>query len=163
MAIVLKENGKVQAFNVTQAVGKGKASQWTDCMLVLYLAHRYAAFTMDTDHGMGMPKFDPNRDYNNIKVVSDAILGFQTHCCNNGTPLKMDGKVHRPPNWHTDRFSYTIGILNIYFDSAASRFFGSRGSNASSFDSFEFALEDNFMPTMLRGQLLASWAFQGVV
>jgi len=163
MAIVLKENNKILAFNVSQHVGKAKPNQWTDCMLVLYLLNRYAAFTMDTDHGMGMPTFDPNRDYNNIKVITEAILHFQTHCCNNGTPLKQDGKIHRPTNWSIDRFKYTIGILNIYFDSAASRFYGDRGVKRETFDSFEYALEDHFMPQMLRGQLIASYAFQGVI
>lgn len=159
MAYVVKSNGENLAFGVSQAVGQGKSNLWTDCMLVLYLLNRimiYGAYT-PTDNHFYPRVINPNKDYKDIKLISNVVLAFQTYESKRGVHLKTDGRVHRASPWFGGSKLYTIQHLNTVYKARVIGLFGVEANP------IEMALDDHEMPVLLRGQLIASSVFEGVL
>lgn len=164
MARVIKENGTIKFFAITQGVGDNMPKIPTDSTLVLYLLCKYAAYRTSYETSIGVPAFDPSRDYNNRKVVTEAIRRFQAHHnkliqqshAPKSSMLKVDGKAYCLPGWLSSKL-YTIQQINYSYQAAVITFFSNQQ------DPMELALNDHQMPLMLRTELVASSVFNGVL
>lgn len=162
MALAVKSNGEIKFFGISKGVGKGLLNAPTDCMLVLYLLYKYATYSTGMPNDIGVPSFDPSRDFGDQEIVSNAILTFQRHFnkLSQGFPksgkLKEDGKANCPHDWFGQK-PYTIIQLNYSYQASVITFFN------NSVDPIKLALDDNKMPVWLRTELIASSVFYGVL
>lgn len=153
------DGGDYDFMLISDSVGANAANWWTDIQLVQYLignVYDYAAkgagnwqVKLSESELGAFP--DPNKDYKALRRTAALIKRFQEDCVKQGIAVYPDGRVDRARTAKSSitKSPYTILVANMYFESAI--WYGEQSD-----DPVEWALNDWFMPDMLKGQLRKS-------
>ena len=145
-------------FNVSRPVGSNADNFWSDIMLVQYLIHIIYDINKITGKDWSMTAAtradlddlpDPNKDFKALTKTAKWIKHFQTDgVLMNSMPIIATGRVERGHYKKDDEFDKTIYALNFIFKRSA--------ISIGHKDWTGFALDDKFLPHLLRAQLVSN-------